>query len=295
MSRHILIAGATGKTGANAATTLLGQGHDVRALVHRADDRADRLAQAGAEIVVADLLDLDAVSRAAKGIDAAYLTYPIAPGLMEATATLLQAAEENGVGAIVNMSQISARRDAGSNAARQHWIAERVLDHFSGTVTHLRPTFFAEWLISFWDGTTSELRLPFADARHAPIAAEDQGRVIAAILADPEPHAGKIYPLYGPVELDHHQIAAAMSRALGRQVTYVPIELDQFRSELEQRGMGPHFVQHLINVAIDYRNGIFAGTNDTVRALTGVEPLTVEAFVERNEQYYDGGESWGNR
>ncbi|GAA4639287.1 hypothetical protein GCM10023196_100340 [Actinoallomurus vinaceus] len=295
MARHILITGATGKTGASAAATLLAHGHHVRALVHRTDERSDRLAAAGAEVVVGDLLDLDAVTRAAKGIDAIYLTYPIAPGLIEATATLLQAAEENGVGAIVNMSQISARRDAASNAARQHWIAERLLDHFSGTVTHIRPTFFAEWLINFWDETTGELRLPFADARHAPIAAEDQGRVIAAILEDPQPHAGKIYPLYGPVELDHHQIAEAMTHTLGRQVTYVPIEIEEFRSELEQRGLDPHFVQHLINVAVDYRNGIFAGTNDTVRTLTGVEPLTVEAFIERNKQYYDGRERWNNR
>src|SRR5258707_7373423 len=35
--------------------------------------------------------------------------------------------------------------------------------------------------------------LPFGDARYAPIAAEDQGRVIAAILNDPAEHAGKIY------------------------------------------------------------------------------------------------------
>lgn len=295
MTRNILITGATGKTGAPAVATLLAHGHDVRALVHRTDDRSDRLAAAGAEVVVGDLLDLDALTRATKGIDAVYFTYPISPGLIEAAATLLLAAEENGVGAIVNMSQISARRDAASNAARQHWIAERLLDHFSGTVTHIRPTFFAEWLITFWDEATGELRLPFADARHAPIAAEDQGRVIAALLEDPQPHAGKIYPLYGPVELNHHQIAEAMTRTLGRPITYVPIEIDEFRSELEQRGVHPHRVQHLINVAVDYRNGIFAGTNDTVRTLTGVEPLTVEAFIERNKQYFDGREHWNNR
>ncbi|HEX4246485.1 MAG TPA: NAD(P)H-binding protein, partial [Pseudonocardia sp.] len=117
MARNILITGATGKTGAQATTTLLERGHHVRALAHKIDSRSERLAEAGAEIVTGDLLDLDAVTRAAKGVDAVYLTYPIAPGLMEATATLLQAAEENQVGAIVNMSQISARRDAGSKAA----------------------------------------------------------------------------------------------------------------------------------------------------------------------------------
>ncbi|MCR6484934.1 NmrA family NAD(P)-binding protein [Amycolatopsis sp. OK19-0408] len=278
----ILITGAAGRTGGYAVRALLERGHRVRALVHRADERAERLTAAGADVVVGDLHDLDAVSRATEGVDAAYFVHPIAPGLLDATAVLLQAAEENGVGALVNMSQISARRDAGSNAACQHWLGERLLDHFAGTVTHLRPTFFAEWLVLFPDFAAGELRLPFADARHAPIAAEDQGRVIAAVLADPAPHAGKTYPLFGPVELDHHAITEAMSRALGRKFTYVPVGLDEFRADLERRGHPAHRVQHLVNVAVDYRNGIFAGTNDVVRTLTGVEPLTVEEFVKRN-------------
>ncbi|WP_436535464.1 NmrA family NAD(P)-binding protein [Actinoplanes sp. HUAS TT8] len=282
MTGHILITGAAGKTGGYAAKTLLNQGHHVRALVRRADERSERLAAVGAEIVVADLLDLDAVVKAADGIDAVYLAYPIAPRLIEASAILLQAAEENNVAAIVNMSQISARRDAVSNAARQHWIAERVLDHFTGAVVHLRPTFFAEWLTSFFDAATGQLRLPFEQARHAPIAAEDQGRVIAALVTDPTPYAGKILKLHGPVELNHQQIADAMTRTLGRPVTYVPISLDEFGRDLRKRGYDEHFVQHLLAVAVDYRNGIFAGTNDTVETITGRPPLTVEAFTERH-------------
>ena len=295
MPSNILVTGATGKTGEHATTELLQRGHHVRALVRRAGERSEKLADAGAEVVVGDLRDLDAVSKAANGIDAAYLVYPVAPGLLEATATFLQAAEENGVGAIVNMSQISARRDAVSNAARQHWVAERLLDHFGGRVTHLRPTFFAEWLISTFDRATGELRLPFAEEHHAPIATEDLGRVIASVLAEPEPHAGQSYPLYGPVEVNHHQIAEIMTRTLGRRVTYVPIELDEFEAGLEKRGADPYFVQHMVNIAIDYRNGVFAGTNDMVRKLTGVEPLTVEAFVERNKRFFEDSASWNRR
>jgi uncharacterized protein YbjT (DUF2867 family) len=291
---NILVTGATGKTGEQATTTLLRQGHHVRTLVHRAGEGADRLA-AGAEVVVGDLLDLDAVSAATKGIDVAYFVYPVTPGLIDAGATFLQAAEENGVGAIVEMSQISARREAVSKAARGHWLAERLFDHFSGAVTHLRPTFFAEWLMSAFDKETGQIRLPFADARHAPIAAEDLGRVIAAILADPAPHAGKSYDLYGAVEMDEYQIAEVMSRTLGREITYVPLELNDFAAGLEKRGADPYFVQHLVNVAIDYRNGIFAGNNDAVRTLTGVEPLTVEAFVERNKHFFDGSTAWNRR
>jgi NAD(P)H dehydrogenase (quinone) len=47
----------------------------------------------------------------------------------------------------------------------------------------------------------NQLILPFGEARYAPIAAEDLGRVVAAILADPLGHAGQVYPLFGAKEL----------------------------------------------------------------------------------------------
>ena len=50
-----------------------------------------------------------------------------------------QAATEAGVRSIVNMSQISARRDAGSDAARHHWLCERLLDR-TGEFTAEVPT-----------------------------------------------------------------------------------------------------------------------------------------------------------
>jgi hypothetical protein len=56
------------------------------------------------------MLDLAAVTAATRDITAAYFTYPIVPGLLEATAILAQAAAESGVGAMVNMSQYNGRR-----------------------------------------------------------------------------------------------------------------------------------------------------------------------------------------
>ncbi|MFE5138449.1 NmrA family NAD(P)-binding protein [Streptomyces fagopyri] len=283
---NLLVIGATGQTGRHTTELLLQRGRRVRALVRTIDERSRRLADLGAEVVVGDVHDLNSLAGATEGIDAAYFTYPILPGLMDATANLAQAAEENGVDAIVNMSQISARRESESNAALQHWVAERLLDRSGTAVTHLRPTFFAEWLINMWDGT-GELRLPFADARHAPIAAVDQAKVIAAVLEDPAPHAGKIYPLYGAVELNHYEIAEAMSRTLGREVTYVPVELDEFTAVLEKRGASPHLIQHLRAVAIDYRNGVFSGMNDVVKEIGGDDPLDVESFITQNRAFFD--------
>lgn len=289
-SKKILVTGATGKTGVFVTQLLLERGHDVRTLVHRIDDRSQRLADAGAEVVEGDLLDFGSVVAATDGVSTAYFTYPIIPGLTEATANLAEAAKESGLEGIVNMSQISAKRDALSNAARNHWVAEQVFNWSPTPTTHLRPTFFAEWLIAFWN--KGDLRLPFGDGRHAPVAAEDQAHVIAAILEDPAPHAGKVYPLYGPVELNHTEIAEKMTRALGQQVTYTPIELDEFTAMLEGKGFGEHTIQHLRSVAIDYRNGVFAGTNDLIETVGKKKPLTVEEFISRNKEFFDDRSSW---
>ena len=86
MAERFLVTGATGKTGVYVVRQLLERGAPVRALVHRADARSSELAAAGAEVVVADMLDLAAVGAAARDVTAAYFTYPIIPGLLGATA-----------------------------------------------------------------------------------------------------------------------------------------------------------------------------------------------------------------
>ena len=289
MTDLFLITGATGRTGRGVVDALLERGHRVRAMVHREDDRSRALAEAGAEIAVADLHDLHAMSAALQGVSGAYFCHPILPGLVEATVIFAQAATEAGVQSVVNMSQISARREAGSNAARQHWLCERLLDRTGLITTHVRPTFFAEWLKMWWEKRDGEgyLRLPFGDGRHAPIAAADQSRVIAALLLDPSPHDRAVYTLHGPVELNHHDIARKMSATLGLPVRYEPISVEEFASAMTERGLPAHLVQHLSNVAVDYQNGVFSGVNNNIERISGRAPLSVEQFVTENKADFD--------
>ncbi|MEV4603317.1 NmrA family NAD(P)-binding protein [Amycolatopsis sp. NPDC049253] len=282
--RLFLVTGATGKTGGGALKLLLEGGHRVRAMVHSEDGRSRALAEAGAEVAVADLHDLDAMTSALQGVTGAYFCHPILPGLVEATVIFAQAATEAGVRSVVNMSQISARREAGSDAARQHWLCERLLDRTDLLTTHIRPTFFAEWLKLWWEKRDGEgyLRLPFGEGRHAPIASADQSRVIAALLLQPEPHNRAAYSLHGPVEMNHHEIAKAMAAELGHPVHYEPISVEEFSASGLAKGADAHLVQHLSNVAIDYRNGVFSGTNDVVEKIGGRPPLSVAEFVREN-------------
>ena len=129
--------------------------------------------------------------------------------------------------------------------------------------------------------------MPMGDGRHAPIASEDQGRLIAAILQNPAPHAGKTYTLHGPVQMNHYEIAAAMGKALGRDLHYEPITFDEFaEGRLASIRANPHVVQHLREVTLDYQHGIFEGEDGIIRDVKGVAPMTVETFVEKNRAHF---------
>jgi NAD(P)H dehydrogenase (quinone) len=317
----VLVTGATGDTGGATVEQLLARGRHVRALAHRKDARSKRLQELGAEVVFGDFLDLDAIRAAVQGVQRAYFCYPIRPGIIQATAYFAQASKEAGIDGVVNMSQISAREDAKSHAAQDHWVAERVFDWSGLAVAHLRPTYFAEWVLYLAPMIRAGLfHVPFGPGRHAPIAAEDQARVIVGILEDPASHRGKVYPLYGPVEFTHKEIAQVLSRVLGKGVQYKQVSIETMLQIMASGGQKPpaehsaramygefassraerwafeqkpegrtgdsFLIQHLREVAIDHQNGVFAGTNDVVKKIGGRQPTTLEEFITKHRKAF---------
>jgi NAD(P)H dehydrogenase (quinone) len=295
-TKIFLVTGATGDTGSKVTQFLLEKGYKVRAFVHRNDERSTNLADLGAEIVIGDLLDFQAVRPALDGMSGAYFVYPIAPGLIEATAFFAQAASEAHVSHIVNMSQISARREAKSHGAFNHWIAERVFDWSGLSVTHLRPTFFAEWFLYYARDTkvgsqkeflSGLVKMGFSkDGKHAPIAAEDQARVIVGVLENPGPHAGKTYPLFGPKEYTYPEAFAEIGRILNHDIRYEEIPLKVWEERIAKT-RSPFLAQHLAEVAKDHAAGVFSGTNDLVKRITGKEPIGLREFIEKNKRFFD--------
>ncbi|WP_019579821.1 NAD(P)H-binding protein [Pseudomonas mandelii] len=288
--RKYLVTGATGKTGTCAIRHLLNEGHAVRAFIQQEDERSEILEDDGAEIFVGDLLDKDDVNRAMKGISGAYLYYPVRPDYVQVAAFFADAAKRASLEVVVEMSQISARENSLSHAARNHWVAERFFDWSNVPTIHLRPTFFSESLTFPWvlDQIVKENRitLPYGTGRHAPIAAEDQARLIAALLTQPSDHIGKTYSLHGPVELGYAQIAEEISSIVGRTITYSPSTMMEYRKYLQTYNLPAFVIQHFMAEAIDYQNSIFEGKDEIIREVTGTPPQTVSEFVRMNQQAF---------
>ncbi|WP_158901744.1 NmrA family NAD(P)-binding protein [Burkholderia sp. L27(2015)] len=287
MKPTILVSGATGSTGNVAVQLLLEEGFPVRALVHKHDERSEKLKAQGAEIVLGDFLNFRSIQPAFDGVQRAYFCYPVFPGVVQATVHFAQAALDAKLEHVVNISQRTSREDAISESAIEHWLAEQVFDRSGVPVTHLRPTAFNEWLL-YTRGKIGEgeYGVPFGpNGKFAPVSARDQGRVIATILADPASHIGKTYSLHGPVELTPPQIAEIVSQTLGKEVRYRQITPAEW-IQVVFGGEFPFGVQHLNGIIQQHERGDMAGTNNNIENITGHKPESVAEFVERYRQAF---------
>ena len=294
MGTPILVTGAAGRVGGVGRTVtelLLKQGKTVRAMVRNEDERSQALRHMGAEVIVGDLLDLNSMHRAIAGCDMMYFGMSVSDTYLAATVNVAAVAKHHGVKAFINMSQMtvsqmSITETTPSPQQKLHWLAEQALNWSGLPVVHVRPTMMLEGslLILTPDSVkeSNQIRLPFGEGKTSPVAVADVARVIAALLANPQAHIGKIYHLTGPQAENMHFYAQEYSKALGRTITYQDIPVEPWRAALLARGLPAHLVHHLVTMADLHRAGRYDRMSDDVLTLTGQAPISVQEFVRNN-------------
>jgi uncharacterized protein YbjT (DUF2867 family) len=290
----ILVTGAAGRVGAVGRTVtelLLKQGKAVRAMVRTEDERAQALRDLGAEVVVGNLLDLDSMHRAIAGCETMYFGMSVSDAYLSATVNAAAVAKHHGVKAFINMSQMtlsqmSITETTASPQHKLHWLAEQALNWSGLPVVHVRPTVFLEGFFLLFSSPSvkksDQILLPFGEGKTSPVAAADVARVIAALLANPQPHLGQTYHLTGPQSENMHFYAQEYSKALGRNITYQDIPVGPWRDGLLERGLPAHLVSHLATMADLHRANRYDRMSDDVLTLTGQAPLSVQDFVRQN-------------
>lgn len=224
-----LVTGATGQQGDAVARALLAAGRTVRALT-RDFARAETLIEAGARVVVGDMVDAEQVKRAFQGVDSAFLMgTPYADGPeaeWRQLTTCIDAAHAAGVQHVVYSSVQRAADLTDVPHYAQKSRAEEYLRASGLAWTMLRPVFFMDNFGA--DALAGNL---LAGRLHAPmpphvttqlVAVDDIGRAAAAALAAPEVWTGKTLDLAGDA-LTWEEIAAAIGTAIGRNVDFYPL------------------------------------------------------------------------
>jgi NAD(P)H dehydrogenase (quinone) len=125
---RVLVTAATGKIGGAVAAQLLEKGITTRALVHRDDGRAARLRALGAEVVVADMFDIQQVQAAVDGVDRLFFNPPYHPHALDSAVSFAVAARRASVEAVVALGQWLASPEHPSLMTRHAWLTDKLFE-----------------------------------------------------------------------------------------------------------------------------------------------------------------------
>jgi uncharacterized protein YbjT (DUF2867 family) len=261
-TKPTLIIGGTGKTGRRVAERLERRSIPTRIGSRSADPPFD-------------WEDRDTWAGALEGARAAYISYypDIAiPGAVEAVSALAATALEHDVRRLVLLS------GRGEEEAQR---AERAVRESGADWTIVRCSWFSQ---NFSEGffaeavAAGEVVLPVTSVPEPFVDVEDIADVAALALAE-DGHEGQVYELTGPRMLTFEQAVGEIAAATGREISYVPVSLEEYEAGAREQGEPEEivgFLTYLFGEVLDGRNAVLT---DGVQRALGRAPRDFSEFV----------------
>jgi uncharacterized protein YbjT (DUF2867 family) len=276
--RPVLVTGATGTTGSALVQLLSQRGVPVRVMVRRAAD-ATRVGANFESAVVADFDDPDSLMAAVHEVSGAYLVTPSSEAAEVQQTRFAEIAADAGVELLVKLSQYAADEASPVRFLRYHAAVERRIRELGLGFTFLRPNLYFQGLLAFsgWIATEGRFFAPIGNARVSAVDIRDIADVAAAAFTE-EGHAGQTYTITGPAAISHGEIAAALSRATGRDIAFVDVPPEAFADSLRDM-LPPWQVDGLVEDYAHYARGEAEAIHSTVAEVTGHEPRDIDQFA----------------
>jgi uncharacterized protein YbjT (DUF2867 family) len=256
--KTIAVAGATGAQGGGLVRAILSDpsgGFAARALTRNVNsEKARELARLGAEVVEANVEDLESLKKAFKGAYGAYcVTFfweHFSPEKeFNQAANMAHAAKHAGLQHVIWSTFEDTRKWVPLSDSRMPTLmgkykvphfdakaeADRVFTELGLPVTFLLTSFYWDNLIHFGMGPKKgpdgklAFTLPMGDKKLPGIAAEDIGRCAYGIFKKGREFIGKTVGIAGE-HLTGEQMAAALAKALGKEVRFNDVPPDVYRS-----------------------------------------------------------------
>lgn len=277
--KNIVVTGANGTIGRRVVEDLAKRGKRVVAMV-RDTEKARALEAAGAGIAVGSFEDPASLERTFAEADTVVLITAANAKAAEQTIAAIDAAKRAGVRKIVRISALKADPNGPTDNTRQHGLTEAALRDSGLTYVILRPHLFMQNLFGslptalgqgkiFW--ATGDGKMGMVDTRDVADA--------AVVAATTDTFDGGTFELTGPASIDYHAVAAAVSRALGREVAYVPVTPEAAGEAIRGFGADEWTVGIIRDYTRAYAQGFGDFTTDAVAKITGHPPRSIDDFA----------------
>jgi uncharacterized protein YbjT (DUF2867 family) len=279
----ILVIGGRSKIGSALLEELATRGEQVRALV-RGGEPADGVAGAD-EVVTGDLADEGSLVTAMTGAEKVFVLSSPHPDAARWNRNAIDAARRTDVRLLVRSSIIGANRESPAEFVNAHTTSDRYLEDSGLPFAILRPNLFLQNVPGSIIPSIDPSGTFYADAGDARISmvdTRDVAAVAAVVLTEPG-HTNTHYDVTGPEALSYADVAAKLTAAMGRPITYVAAPDNAVRQALLGAGLNEWFANALVGLYQDYRrsgtDGYAAQVTDTVERLTGHKPRSLDGLL----------------
>jgi NAD(P)H dehydrogenase (quinone) len=123
------------------------------------------------------------------------------------------------------------------------------------------------------------IRGPAGDGRVSAVAQADVAAAIDAVLLDPSAHEGSTYSLTGPESLTLNEVAATLTRVLGRDFSYVDETLEEAFASRASYGAPDWLVEAWVSTYTAIASGELEPVTGDVERLTGRPPTTLARLL----------------
>jgi len=282
--RPILVTGATGNVGSEVVRILKTRGVPMRLAVTRLPPPKNANQDNGNQIQHTrfDFQDPQTFPEALEGVDKVFLVRP--PHLADAQKDFqpfLTAAKASGVSQVVFLSLLGADK----NTFMPHAKIEKVILGLGLPYTFLRAGFFMQNLSTTHAPEINEWNDVFVPAGHGKtgfIDVQDIAEVAALALTEPG-HVGKAYALTGREAISYGNVAAILSKVLGRPITYSNPWLFSFYRRMSSREFATGHILVMCAIYTVAKLGMAGTLTDDIKVLLGRDPISFEQFAERNK------------
>ena len=283
----ILVAGASGTTGAEVVRQLVEAGIPVRAM-SRSQEKATALRGPGVEPVVANYDDPASLASAFEGVAAAYVVTSAGSEMAATEGGFARAAADAGAH-LVKLSVVGADRGSPLRFNRAHAETEAAIEALGGSWTFVRPGGFMQndlaWAAQVPSGAIAG---PVMDAAWSIVDVRDIAAVAVAALTDPTAYAGRRITVTGPEPRTPRDRVAALAEILGRELTAVDVPIDAAKAQLRGYGLDDWTVDGLGELFAFYAEGLATGVAPDAEAILGRPPRSWEEFAADHAAAFRG-------
>jgi len=290
----ILVTGATGYIGGRLVPELLARGYKVRVMVREASPECEDL-WPGAEVVVADALEMRGLREALEGIHTAYyLIHSMLLGTRQVEAADLQAAinfrtvaEANNVQGIIYLGGLGDLKTSLSAHLKSRTLVAGRLKRGKVPTTILRAAVIIGSGSASYEIIAHLVRNcvviptpPWAKTRCQPIAVRDVIKYLVGVLETPEATGGS-FDIGGTDVLCYRDMLKEMAEVLGKRIYFMSVPISNI-------GLYAYLASLLTPVPMQICHCLLEGTrneviclNDQIKKIVPFEPRGYKEAILR--------------